>query len=187
MTDSQLYTGIRNGDMKAFDELFRRHYAGLCAFAAQIVPFPEAENIVQDIFMTIWEKKGEIILKHSISTYLYSSVRYRCLTLNSRNSTKAKVYDMLYESLRDKVENPDFLMAKELSEKLQEALKNLPESYREAFMKNRFEEMTYQEIADAEKISIKTVEYRISQALKLLRVTLADYLPLLIFLFYPGE
>ncbi len=182
MTDQQLYKGIENGSLKDFDELFRRHYAGLCAFAAQIVPFSEAENIVQDVFMTIWEKKDRIVVSHNISTYLYTSVKYKCLTLASRNGTKTKVYDMLYESLEDKIENPDFYIAKELSAKLNEALGKLPESYREAFMKNRFEDMTYAEIAEAENVSVKTVEYRMSQALKLLRVSLADYLPLLIFL-----
>ncbi len=182
MNDLQIYKGIQDGDLKAFDELFRRHYPGLCAFAAQIVPFSEAENIVQDIFMNIWEKKDNIILQYNISTYLYAAVKNRCLTHNSRNSTKTRVYDMLYESLKDKVENPDFYMAKELSGKLREALDALPESYRDAFMKHRFEDMTYNEIAAAENVSVKTVEYRISQALKLLRVSLAEYLPLLIFL-----
>ncbi len=181
MTDRQLYIGIKNGDKKAFDELFRRHYAGLCAFAAQIVPLSEAENIVQDIFLSVWEKKDGITLQHNISTYLYASVRYKCLTLNSRNDTKARVYDMLYSTFADnKVEN-DGLFIKELSAKLHEALDALPEKYRVAFMKNRFEDMSYKEIAKAENISVKTVEYRISQALKLLRVSLADYLPLLIF------
>ncbi len=181
MTDSQLYTGIRNGDMKAFDELFRRHYAGLCAFAAQIVPLSEAENIVQDIFMKIWEKKDSIVLQHNISTYLYTSVKYRCMTLNSRNDTKARVYDMLYESMKDRVENPDSLLIKEMASRLHEAIEALPESYREAFRKHRFEDMSYKEIAAREGVSVKTVEYRISQALKLLRASLADYLPLLIF------
>ncbi len=184
MTDRELYTEIKNGSLKAFDELFRRHYAGLCAFAAQIVPLSEAENIVQDIFMTIWEKRDGIVLRHSISTYLYTSVRHRCLTHNSRNSTKLKVYDMLYESMKDKVEDPDFIMVKELSAKLKEALDKLPESYRAAFMKHRFDDMTYNEIAASENISVKTVEYRISQALKLLRISLADYLPLLVFLLH---
>ncbi len=182
MTDFQLYKGIKNGDLKAFDELFRRHYAGLCAFAAQIVPLSEAENIVQDIFMKIWEKRDDIVLQHNLSTYLYASVRNKCLTLATRNDTRVKVYDRLYNSMKDRVESPDFYMAKELSEKLKEALEALPGSYRDAFIKHRFEDMSYSEIAAAENISVKTVEYRISQALKQLRVSLADYLPLLLFL-----
>ena len=70
----------------------------------------------------------------------------------------------------------------ELSERLHEAIRQLPDSYREAFLMHRFKDMTYKEIADELGVSVQTVNYRISQALKILCVELKDYLPLLLFL-----
>ena len=70
-------------------------------------------------------------------------------------------------------------MVEELTRNIEAALARLPESYREAFEMNRFQNMTYNEIAQKLNVSSKTVDYRIQQALKLLRVELKDYLPLL--------
>ena len=70
-------------------------------------------------------------------------------------------------------------MVDELTEKIEDAIQALPETYREAFVKNRFEQKTYHEIARELNVSAKTVDYRISQALKQLRVALRDYLPIL--------
>jgi len=67
-----------------------------------------------------------------------------------------------------------------LSRKIEEALQRLPNSYREAFEMNRFQHLTYGEIASQLNVSSKTVDYRIQQALKLLRVDLRDYLPILL-------
>ena len=77
-------------------------------------------------------------------------------------------------------EDPDFYIVEELSRKIEEALQRLPDSYREAFELNRFQHMTYGEIATCLEVSSKTVDYRIQQALKLLRVELKDYLPILL-------
>ena len=73
-----------------------------------------------------------------------------------------------------------FYIVEELSRKIEEALQRLPDSYREAFELNRFQHMTYGEIATCLEVSSKTVDYRIQQALKLLRVELKDYLPILL-------
>ena len=76
-------------------------------------------------------------------------------------------------------EDPDFYVVEELARNIEAALSRLPESYREAFEMNRFQNLTYNEIAEKLNVSSKTVDYRIQQALKLLRVELKDYLPLL--------
>lgn len=76
------------------------------------------------------------------------------------------------------------MVTKELTAHIHKAIEALPESYRNAFIMHRFKNMSYKEIAEALEISPKTVEYRIGQALKQLRIDLKDYLPLLPFLFY---
>ena len=77
---------------------------------------------------------------------------------------------------------PDYYQLEELRENIRRAVEELPELYREAFEMNRFENRTYKEIAEELGISAKTVDYRIQQSLKILRVKLNDYLPLILFL-----
>lgn len=84
--------------------------------------------------------------------------------------------------MSEQFETPDFYVLNELAIKFQEALDQLPESYREAFVMHRFNNKNYKEIAAELGVSQKTVEYRISQAIKLLKVHLKDYLPLLLIL-----
>lgn len=81
---------------------------------------------------------------------------------------------------------PDYYQLEELRENIRRAVEELPELYREAFEMNRFENRTYKEIAEELGISAKTVDYRIQQSLKILRVKLKDYLPLILFLHAAG-
>ena len=83
------------------------------------------------------------------------------------------------------MKNMKRITKKELTQKIEKAILNLPESYRVAFEMHRFQNKTYQEIAEELNISSKTVDYRIQQALKQLRKELKDYLPLLLFFFAP--
>lgn len=116
----------------------------------------------------------------SPKSYLFKAVKNRCLTLISRNEIKQRIVNTLYDDQQLRYEDPDFYIVEELSRKIEEALQRLPNSYREAFEMNRFQHLTYGEIANQLNVSSKTVDYRIQQALKLLRVDLRDYLPILL-------
>lgn len=116
----------------------------------------------------------------SPKSYLFKAVKNRCLTLISRNEIKQRIVNTLYDDQQLRYEDPDFYIVEELSRKIEEALQRLPNSYREAFEMNRFQHLTYGEIASQLNVSSKTVDYRIQQALKLLRVDLRDYLPILL-------
>ena len=84
---------------------------------------------------------------------------------------------------KDQFENPDTYFVNELTENITKAIEELPENYRETFKLSRFGEQSNLQIAEALGVSIKTVEYRITQSLKILRVKLKDYLPFIMFLF----
>lgn len=178
-SDEHLFFNIQKGDEKAFDTLFLKYYGMLCAYAKQFVGFEEREEIVQDVMVWIWENKAMISIETSPKNYLFRAVKNSCFTLINRNETKQRIVDKLYEHAQAVYEDPDFYVVEELSEKIELALKRLPDTYREAFELNRFQNMTYSEIANQMKVSPKTIDYRIQQALKLLRVELKDYLPLL--------
>ena len=185
------------GDEQAFDTVYKQYYRGLCAFASQYVTVPESEEIVQDVMMWLWENRKSLVADMSLKSLLFTIVRNKCLNTISHIQVKQQVHERLYAKFQEQFENPDFyigeLMAlaskaiRELPDEYRkafEAIRELPDEYRKAFEMNRFEEMTYNEIAERTGVSPKTIAYRISQALKILRTELKDYIPLLVWLLY---
>ena len=181
-SDEALFSAVRRGDEKAFDTLFLRYYPVLCAYAARFVESEDGEETVQDVMVWFWENRGMQVFDVSIKSYLFKAVKNRCLTLISRNELKQRAVGALHAGLQAVYEDPDFYVVEELAQRIEEALAALPDSYREAFEMNRFQHKTYAEIAACLGVSSKTVDYRIQQALKLLRVQLKEYLPALLFL-----
>lgn len=181
-TDKELYQLIQKGNEKAFDIFFLRHYPSLCSYAKQFVELEDGQEIAQEVMIWFWENRNGPIWEFSPKSYLFKAVKNRCLTLINRNELKQRIFNTLHESLQHLYEDPNFYELEELTKRIQIALEALPKSYREAFEMNRFQKMTYKEIALQLDVSSKTVDYRIQQALKQLRIDLKDYLPILIFL-----
>ena len=173
--DIQLFTSIQKGDKKAFDLLFLKYYPRLCSYACQYVNFNNSEEIVQEIMIWLWENREVIKIESSPIPYLFRAVRNNCLRQKNRDELKNKILTILYNHANTPYDDPNFYIEEELIHKM-----DLPENYRQAFEMNRFQDMTYKEIASHLNISSKTVDYRIQQALKILRIKLKDYMPLLI-------
>jgi RNA polymerase sigma-70 factor (family 1) len=182
-TDEELYQLIQKGVEKAFDTFFLRHYPALCSYANQFVEREDAEEIAQEIMIWFWENRTMPVWETSLISYLFKAVKNRCITLINRNDLKQRILQTLYEGDNHLFDDPDFYVVEELSQKIQSALEALPSNYREAFEMNRFQKLTYKEIASQLNVSSKTVDYRIQQALKQLRIDLKDYLPLILFLY----
>jgi len=167
-----------------FEGLFRTYYKPLHAYALSILKeMDQAEEIVQQVFVHLWEKQDQLGINQSATAYLYRAVHNRCL--NQLKHEKVKAAYQQYSKLRP-VDYPSAASRIQLSElqaKLDEALSALPEQCRTIFQLSRFEALRYQEIADRLSISVKTVENQMGKALRLLREKLADYLPLLLILF----
>ena len=112
------------------------------------------------------------------------AVRNRCLDLISKNQTKRRCYEHMFaKEMQTSFEDPDFYVVEELMAKIEKAVMRLPDSYRITFEMSRYQDKTYKEIAKELNVSIKLVEYRIQQSLRLLRVELKDYLPLITIIF----
>lgn len=99
---------------------------------------------------------------------------------------KRKVHQEIVDKYDSELNNPDFYLSDELFRLYEEALKRLPKEYLEAYEMNRNQHLTHKEIAEKLNVSPQTINYRIGQALKLLRVALKDYLPLFILIFGPN-
>jgi len=174
---------LKEGNEEAFEEVYREYYRGLCAFASQYVPaVEECEEIVQDVMMWLWENRSVLLPEMSVKSLLFTIVKNKCLNSISHHQIKQRVHESLYAKFEDQFEDPDLYVESELMASLDKAIHGLPEDYRKAFTMNRFENLTYNEIAEKMNVSSKTIAYRISQALKLLREDLKEYLPLLVFL-----
>lgn len=177
ITDENLFELIQKKNKPAFKEFFFRFYAVLLAYAQRFVVEDDAKEVVQNLMVNLWEKSQSIHIGSSVKNYLFRSIKNSCLTLITHNEMKRRIKYQLHEELRNHCDNPDFYIANELHTHIEQLLERLPESYREAFEMNRFHQKTYQQIADQLNVSSKTIDYRIQQALKILRKGLKDYLP----------
>lgn len=172
----------------AYSIIYLRYYTALAAYASLLVGQLDADDVAQNVLLEFWNKRKKIHIKDSLASYLFQSTRNRCLNLIKRDNLKFRMMSDLKLELIDK--NVDFNLhnTAELMVLINKALAELPPEVRQAFEMSRFQGKTYKEIAAETGVSVKTVEYRISQALRKLEVELADYLPvfplLFSFLFY---
>lgn len=142
----------------------------------------QAEELVQEVFASIWSKADRLILQSSPRAYLFTSTRNACL-----NFLKHKKVEQAYlEQTTLHQEQGDPIEYEELIQRLEKAMEKIPEKCREIFELSRFEGKRYKEIAEELGLSLKTVENQMGKALKILRNELGDYLPLIIWLIGHG-
>lgn len=115
-----------------------------------------------------------------LKQYLFKAVYHRCMTRIAQNEVKQRADTAYYERMFTMLQEVDIYQINELSKHIQRAINELPPTYREAFIMHRFQNLSYKEAAELLNVSPKTVDYRIQQALKILRVKLKDYLPLIL-------
>lgn len=182
MEESVLHKQIKEGVESAFESVFKELYAPLSGYAVKYLKdLEQAEEVVQDVFCTLWEKRQNINITISLSSYLYTSVRNRCLNEIRRQKNRTSQSQQELEEIPD---NDTRIEDLELDQQIEEAIRNLPEMSRKVFEMSRMEGLKYKEIADKLGITVKAVEANMSRALKKLRNDLKDYIiSLLIFFF----
>ena len=169
-------------DEKFFEETFRTYYAQLAGFAYRYVEdYDLAGEITQELFSSIWSKSSSIEIQTSVKSYLFGAVRNACLNhIKHQRIVRSHSEHVLRVSSEADHSNPVELG--ELKNKIENALAKLPKKCREIFELSRFENLKYREIADRLNLSQKTVENQMGKALKIMREELANYLPILIWL-----
>jgi RNA polymerase sigma-70 factor (ECF subfamily) len=175
-----LMAQVQKGDKASFEALFRTYYEMLCNFSRKFVgDMDEAEELVQDLFAQLWEKREQLKVETSPQSYLFSAARNRCLNhLKHRKVRDQHAQSVLAAPLQSEPDATQALEAAELQSRIQAAIDLLPARCREVFVLSRFQGKKYQEIATQMGISPRTVEVQIGKALKILREALRDYLPL---------
>ena len=182
--NSTVIAALKDSDVQAFEEVYRYYFRGLCAFCSQYVSQIESEEIVQDTMMWLWENRSSLIAELTLKTLLFTIVKNKALNRITHHEIKRKVHQEIADKYEKEFISPDFYLENELFRLYDKALAKLPVEFREAYELNSKYHLTHKEIALKLKVSPQTVNYRIGQALKILRVELKDYLPFLIFIYY---
>ncbi len=162
-------------DERDLEEVFEKFYHPLCHFASGYLNDHEsAEEIVQQVFINLWDQRSTMDAKRNIKSYLYTSVKNRCLNYIRDNKKFRSYYLDVELELEIAVPERDLPAESDLARQINQALDKLPEKCREVFMLCRFEELKYKEVAQRLNISQKTVEAQMSKALKILKEELKD-------------
>ena len=181
-SERQLIDGIRQGDLTSFEELYKRYYVYLCLVAEHIVRnHSDAEEIVSDVFIRLWNIRHSIDITTSIKGYLIKAVYNTSLNYLERNKITNHLTDSISESDQKLLAwSSDYplgqLYRKEVIDIFEQGVCDLPECCREIFKLSRDKDLDYNKIADKLGISKNTVKTQMKIALAHLRKALKDYL-----------
>lgn len=192
--ESCLFEKIRKGDELAFKVIFNKYYSRLYYFIREFVSFDDiAENIVQDTFFTLWNKRNELKDGSNLNAYLFTVAKNNCLyklrdqrykqRLFTANSLDQNELEMNMEVLNT-LDSSAYTF-EEIERIIARTLDELPPQCKRVFILSRFEEKKNKEIAEELNISVKVVEKHISRGLKKFKESLKDYLPFVAYLFIP--
>lgn len=179
LNDLIVLTKIKEGDVKAFEQIFRLYYSPLCLYAASITGRPDiAEEIVQELFYVFWKEKENLQIFLSIKSYLYGAVRNQSLRYFEKQEVRNRFREHILSDTDAYSEgNPqDQIEYKELEFFVNRTLARLPERRLRIFRMHRFEGMKYAEIAEALSLSVKTIEAEMTKALQTLRKEIENYI-----------
>ena len=180
--DATLARRVRCGDYEAFAVVFRTHYADLVRFARGLTgQLESAEEIVQDVFIRLWDRRVEWELRGTVRAYLFGATRNGALNALRQERTirrweDASALEPRAVAMGSGPRRPeDALAAQELDVAVARAVAQLPERTRVVYALRWRHELSYPEIAEVLGISIKTVESHMTKALAVLRTALANY------------
>lgn len=178
-TDTELLSLLTTDGESAIDLIFRKYYSFLCQSVYRIISDKQiTEDLAQEVFYELWRKREQLKINSSLKAYLKRAALNKALNyirdqkIDFRNAPEKEGLTSKEATIIQE------LAANNLQQEIDQAIDSLPEKCRLVFVLSRYEEMSYQQIADHLDISIKTVENQISKALKSLRKALAKHLPL---------
>lgn len=178
-TDDQLWRYITLDDQDAFAAVYHRYWKVLYLRARNMLSDGDlAQDIVQEVFISLWHRRQEVEITH-LKAYLFQAVRFQELKALRNLKSDTNFYERLAHISKDLLQHEPMAF-KELDSVLQRVLATFPEDQRTIFSMSRDEGLTYREIADRMEISVKTVEKKISQALRAIRKGMDSAFPLLL-------
>lgn len=177
---------LKKDDKNSFKLIFNNFYHQLCRLSIHYLEDEdEAKGVVQEAFVKLWEIRHELNPDSNLRNFLFTLVKNNCLNILNRRQILLKHHEKIrwmemhyqYESLSRIGDN--YLEFNELKDKIDEAIRKLPEHCRVVFEMSRFEDLKNREIGEKLGVTQKTVEAHLTKALKILRNELKDYLPII--------
>jgi len=173
-TDQQLVASLKNGEAGAFSEIYQRYWDKLLVYTVRVIRRQaDAEDIVQELFVSIWRRRHELDIEHALSTYLYTGIRYLAFRHIERNSAYADYLHRLAVRIAGEEGNITDIEAeifgRELEGQIDRLIEQLPEKMQEVFVLSRRHHLSYKEIAERLSISEETVRKQVYKSLQILR------------------
>lgn len=183
-TNSNIINPFTIRNKSDFESLFRKHYSNLCSYANKYLEDLDAsEEVVQEMFYKLWDKRESLNIETSIQSYLFRAVRNASLNVIKHINIREDYKDYRKLEIEEEEQNfDDGVVVSELEEKIRKSIDLLPVERRKVFIMSRFDGLKYKEIAEKQNISIKTVENQMGKALKFLREELSEYISITILL-----
>jgi len=185
LIEKDFFCRIQEGDIKAYDFLFLSYYPSLCYYAKDLLKIAEvAEEVVQDVFLKLWEKRSVLTIQTSLKSYLYKMVHNQCLNYIRNHSTHKIIKTFSIEDLNTRfelleIESSDSIFDTMLSDQIEKDLNlvvdALPEQCKKIFYLCRYQGHSYSEIAGQLNISVSTVKTQMLRAIEKLKEVLVKY------------
>lgn len=176
-SDSQLLSLLREGDHLAFTEIYNRYWKRLFAIASQkLKTLEDAEEVVQSIFVALWNRKTNLYVTSTLNAYLAVSVKYRVIKMLDKQYNQQKYIDSLGSQTFADDSTADWLNFLELKKRLEKLVADLPDKSQLVYKMSRESGMSQKQIAAELNISEKAVEARLGRVMKTLRAGLSHFL-----------
>lgn len=181
--EKQLVARLQKGDEEAFQEIFNAYFKMLYSYALNLLERPFlAEDIVEDVFFKIWERRKQLSISGSLTNYLFTSVKNACFDHIKSVKVRQNYEERIQKKIKlensfvfNEISSADPLKQKELKQAIKDAIQKLPRDYRKVFKMSMYYKMTNKEIADKLGFSSHTVGKYLHFAMDRLRESLSDY------------
>ena len=167
---------MKQGSREAFDEIYNRYWLKLFVVAGKrIRSKDDAKDLVQDLFFSLWMKRERLMVDTSLSSYLFSAIKYKVINYVESNVVKGDYLKSLDKALVDYDNSTDeAILSRDLEQFINLEIDNLSPKVREIFELSRRQNFSVKEIAEKLNLSDQTVKNQISKALKILRLHVSD-------------
>ena len=170
MFDISLLYELKKGNREAFNGVFRYYYPRIMAYTASMVEQKAAEDIVQDVFLYVWENREKLYVSDGFHSYLFQSAYTRCLDYFKKNLSIEKYHLEDYQNLLKGDDSViEELSVKDFYRHLYELLEHLPAQRREVFILTYIKGLTAKEVAEQTQMPQRTVESHLYLALRFLK------------------
>lgn len=180
-----LIESLQNGDESAYTYLIDTYHHKLCVYANSLVKnVYSAEDIVQNVFIKVWEQRTRLKVDHSLKSFLYKLAYNEFIDLYRKNQSLFSLEKSYYDALNGIVQEEDSESFQRVLNAVNKEIQNLPPKCKEVFILSKKEGLTNIEIAEHLDVSIKTVEAQITKAFSILRTSLEEKVKSVLFLMF---